>query len=83
MEEKINMYGLTLDELKSQMVGLGQKEYRAKQLYSWLYKKDFSSFDEMSDVSKDFREVLKQRYTLDLPTIFTNQESSDGTIKLL
>jgi 23S rRNA (adenine2503-C2)-methyltransferase len=83
MEEKINMYGLTLDELKAQMVGLGQKEYRAKQLYSWLYKKDVSSFDEMSDVSKDFREVLKQRYTLDLPTIFTSQESSDGTIKLL
>lgn len=82
-EAKINIYGLTLEQLATQMVGLGQKTFRAKQLYSWLYKKDVSSFDQMSDVSLSFREVLKEKYCLDLPTIFTEQLSSDGTIKLL
>jgi 23S rRNA (adenine2503-C2)-methyltransferase len=82
-EKKINIYGLTLSELAAQMVALGQKPYRAKQLYSWLYKKDAKSFDEMSDVSKAFREVLKEKYCLDLPTVFTKQVSEDGTMKLL
>lgn len=81
--EKINIYGLTLEELSSQMVMLGQKPYRGKQLYSWLYKKDAHSFDEMSDVSKSFREVLKEKYTLDLPKLFVEQKSADGTVKLL
>src|SRR5574344_1088184 len=80
---KKNIYGYTLDQLALEMTGLGQKAYRAKQLYSWLYKKDAKSFDEMSDVSKDFRQVLKDKYTMDLPSVFTEQVSSDGTVKLL
>ncbi len=83
MEEKINIYGLTEDQLATQMVGLGQKTFRAHQLYSWLYKKNARSFDEMTDVSLKFRDVLKEKYTMDLPKIFTKQVSEDGTIKLL
>jgi len=83
MEEKINIYGLTEQQLATQMVGLGQKTFRAHQLFSWLYKKDATNFDQMSDISLSFREVLKEKYTMDIPSVFTKQISSDGTIKLL
>ena len=83
MSDKINMYGLSLEELEEQMEKLGQKKFRAKQLYSWLYRFSVDSFDDMTDISKSFREVLKERYTLTLPKIYTKQMSDDGTIKLL
>ncbi|MDD4532010.1 MAG: 23S rRNA (adenine(2503)-C(2))-methyltransferase RlmN [Bacilli bacterium] len=83
MSDKINMYGLSLEELEEQMEKLGQKKFRAKQLYSWLYRFNVDSFDDMTDISKSFREVLKERYTLTLPKIYTKQMSDDGTIKLL
>ena len=61
----------------------GQKKYRATQLFKWIYEKKAKAFDEMSDVSKSFREVLNEKYSLHKPTIFKKQVSSDGTIKLL
>lgn len=61
----------------------GQKPYRATQLYTWLYERKVNDFDEMSDISKNFREILKQKYSLFIPDIHTKQVSEDGTIKLL
>ena len=79
----INLYGLTLEKLQNLMVEEGQKPYRAIQLYTWIYEKHAASFDEMSDISLKFREVLKEKYCLSLPKIFLKQVSSDGTVKLL
>ena len=79
----INLYGLEMNKLIKLMEEEGQKHYRATQLYSWIYEKKAESFDEMSDISKSFREVLKEKYCLDLPTVYTKQVSKDGTIKLL
>ena len=79
----INLYGLTMDKLTALMLEEGQKSYRATQLYSWIYEKKATSFDEMSDISIKFREVLKEKYCLDIPSIHTKQVSKDGTIKLL
>ena len=79
----INLYGLEMRKLINLMVEEGQKPYRATQLYSWIYEKKATSFDEMSDISLKFREVLKEKYCLDLPNIHTKQVSKDGTIKLL
>ena len=79
----INLYGLEMSKLINLMVEEGQKPYRATQLYSWIYEKKATSFDEMSDISLKFREVLKEKYCLELPTIHTKQVSKDGTIKLL
>ena len=79
----INLYGLEMEKLKKLMVEDGQKPFRAVQLYTWIYEKKATSFDEMSDISLKFREVLKEKYCLELPKIFTKQVSSDGTIKLL
>ena len=54
----INLYGLTLDKLVELMLQDGQTKYRAKQLFTWIYEKGVTDFDEMSDISKAFREVL-------------------------
>lgn len=79
----INLYGLEIKKLEQLMLNENQKTYRATQLYKWIYEKRASSFDEMSDISLSFRNVLKEKYCLDLPKIHTKQVSSDGTIKLL
>ena len=69
----INLYGLTIDKLTELMLQEGQKSYRATQLYTWIYEKKATSFDEMSDISLKFREVLKEKYCLDLPSIHTRR----------
>ena len=79
----INLYGLTMDKLTALMLEDNQKSYRATQLYSWIYEKKATSFDEMSDISIKFRDVLKSDFCLSIPKIHTKQISSDGTIKLL
>lgn len=79
----INLYGVEFKKLEKLMVDLDQKPFRAKQLYSWLYEKKATSFDEMSDISLKFREVLKSKFCIIKPKIFFKQESNDGTIKIL
>lgn len=80
---KTNIYDLPLEKLEELMVEEGQNKYRAKQLFSWIYDKNVEDFDLMSDISKKFIEVLKQKYCLVKPRIFAKQISHDGTIKLL
>ena len=79
----INLYGQEISKLEKLLMERGQKKYRATQLYTWIYEKNAKSFDEMSDVSKLFREELNRDFCLTLPTIYKKQESKDGTIKLL
>ena len=79
----INLYGMEMKKLQDLMVQEGQKPFRAIQLYAWIYEKRATSFDEMTDISLKFRNVLKEKYCLTLPKIHTKQVSSDGTIKLL
>ncbi len=78
-----SIYSYSLEELTSKMISMNQSSYRAKQIFSWLYKKRVSSFDEMSDISKAFCAVLKQEFDFSLPTPTVVQESADGTIKCL
>ncbi len=78
-----NIYGIELKKLEEEMVALGQKKFRATQLFTWLYEKHATSFDEMSDISIKFREVLKEKYYIELPKIVVKQMAMDGTIKLL
>lgn len=79
----INLYGMEMQKLQKLMLEEGQKAYRAVQLYTWIYEKKATSFDEMSDISQKFRDVLKEKYCLELPSIYLKQVSEDGTIKLL
>ena len=74
---------MEMKKLQALMVERGQKPFRAVQLYTWIYEKRATSFDEMSDISLRFREELNRDFCLSLSTIHTKQVSSDGTIKLL
>ena len=79
----INLYNLPLSKLETLMIEEGQSKFRGKQLYTWIYEKNETDFDKMSDISKTFRDVLKSKYCLEKPTIFYRQDAGDGTIKLL
>lgn len=79
----INLYNFSLNKLEEHFIELGEKKYRATQIFKWMYEKRATTFDEMTDVSKKFRDILNEKYSLKKPSIFLKQESKDGTIKLL
>lgn len=60
---------------------MGEKAFRAKQLEEWIWSKAAGSFDEMSNLSKGFRDRLKATYSLQRITLVDEQRSQDGTIK--
>ena len=72
---------LSLEELTSQLILEGEKKFRAKQIYEWLWQKGARSFDEMTNLSLPLREKLKERYSLRVITLDKSQRSTDGTIK--
>lgn len=72
-----------LDELQEELVALGEKKYRAEQIFKWLYVDKVKEFDEMTNLSIELREKLKQEYTMCNFKILKKQESSDGTKKYL
>lgn len=79
----IALAGLKLSELESIMNEIGATKFRAKQIHNWLYAKSVSTIDEMTNLSKYFRELLKEKYTVTDTKIKVKQVSSDGTIKYL
>lgn len=78
-----NIYNYSLEQLTNYFASINQKPFRAKQVFSWLYQKEASSFDEMSNLSKELRGQLKEHFTFDILKIVEKQESKDGTIKYL
>lgn len=84
MSEKIDVKSLTLDELKSELKDKGEKAFRAGQMYDWMHKKLARSFDEMSNLSKDFREKCKEWYDYtSLKAVEVQESKIDGTKKFL
>ena len=72
---------LTLDDLKAWLVEQGEKPFRAKQVYEWLWKHSAQSFAEMNNVSLALREKLEQHFSINGVQVATQQLSKDGTIK--
>ncbi len=77
------IYDFTFDSLGEYFTTIKQKPFRAKQIYSWLYQKNASSFEEMSDLSKDLRATLQGDLIVNSLSIVEKQVSRDGTIKYL
>jgi 23S rRNA (adenine2503-C2)-methyltransferase len=81
------LIGLGRDEIASALAEVGvperQRRMRMRQIWSWVYNRGVTSFVEMSDVSKDLRQKLENRFSLARPEIVTEQVSSDGTRKWL
>ena len=72
---------LSLDGVRSLVTELGEKPYRAKQLWEWLWKKKARAFDDMSDLPKAFRAQLAERTVLRPLVLVEEQRSQDGTVK--
>ena len=75
--------GLSLKEITEITEELHASKFRAKQIHNWIYHKSVSSIDEMTDLSKSFREEFKQVAVVTNTKIKVKQTSSDGTLKYL
>ncbi len=78
-----NIKNYNLDELKQELISLGEKPYRAEQIFKWLYIDKVIEFDEMTNLSLELREKLKQNYAMCNFKILKKQEAQDGTKKYL
>ena len=78
-----NIYDYSYDQLIEMCLENGYKKYNANQIFSWLYRKRVTSFAEMSDLSKNFREFLENNYTIGSLNILRLQVSKDSTRKYL
>ena len=77
------IYDLTLDQMTEMLKELGQKPYRAKQLYTWLYRKRAEDFSEMTDLPASLIETLKERWCIMPLRLLEKQTAKDGTAKYL
>lgn len=78
---KQNLLGMTLQDLEAFFTESGEKAFRASQVMKWLHQMLATDFDEMTNISKNLRETLKQIATIDVPEIVFDQTSTDGTRK--
>ena len=78
-----NIKDYDLQDLKDELVNIGEKGFRAEQIFKWLYQEKVKSFDDMTNLSLELREKLKANYTICNYNILKKLESSDGTKKYL
>ena len=84
---KVNLVGLTRDELRAALIAAGTPEGQAKmrvgQVWQWIYQKGVRSFDAMTNLAKDYRARLAEHFVIEVPEVVTRQVSADGTRKYL
>ena len=78
-----NIKDYNLEELKQEMQEIGEKPFRAEQIFKWIYQEKVKTFDEMTNLSLELRKKLEEKYILCNYNILKKQESKDGTIKYL
>jgi len=78
---KQNIRHLSLEELIHYFESIGEKKFRTKQVYQWLWKKNAQSFEDMTDISKDLRQKLQDNFSFPTLKVNTTQFSNDGTVK--
>lgn len=79
--KKRNIRALSQDELIAFFESHGEKKFRANQVFDWVWKKSFTDFDSMSNISKETRALLSQHFYFNKLGIDSKQVSKDGTIK--
>ena len=78
-----NIKDYNLEELKKELIDIGEKPFRAEQIFKWLYQEKVTSFDEMTNLSLELRKKLEENYTICNYKILKKLQSKDGTIKYL
>lgn len=81
--EKPNLLGMTLPEMTVFFAAMGEKPFRAKQVFRWIHHGGVDNFDAMTDLAKSLREKLPQVAVIQAPKLMTEQKSKDGTRKWL
>lgn len=79
----MNFYGYTQIELKNYLNGLGKEQFRAQQIFKWAYERRITDLEQMTNLSKSFRDEMKGQLTFDLPRVLNHLVSIDGTQKFL
>ena len=86
-DSPLNLLGLTRDALHDTLIAAGTSEKQAKmrtgQLWQWIYQKGVRQFDEMTNLSKEYRALLTENFVITLPEVVSKQVSVDGTRKYL
>ena len=84
---KVNLVGLTRDQLRDALIAAGTPERQVKmrlgQIWQWVYHWGVREFDAMTNLSKDYRALLAAHFEIALPEVVTRQVSADGTRKYL
>ena len=80
---KPSIYSLTRQGMQEWVLEQGEKKFRATQIWDWLYKKRVQSFEEMTNISKDFIAKLNENFCVNPLKQRIVQESKDGTVKYL
>ena len=78
-----NLLDFDYEHLVSYIETFGEKPYRAKQLMHWIYQENLIDFNKMTDISKVFCDVLKDKTTIEFPSVMSDAMSDDGTRKWL
>ena len=78
-----NLLNFDLQGLVAYCESLGEKRFRATQLFRWIHQRGASDFDQMTDLAKSLREKLKTQAVIEGLPVITQHESQDGTIKWL
>lgn len=79
----ISIYNYTLEQMIDEFIAIGEKKFRATQVFEWIYRKNVYNFQSMNNLSLDLRNKLSSIYSTNLLKIVEKQESKDGTIKYL
>ncbi|PZD77703.1 23S rRNA (adenine(2503)-C(2))-methyltransferase RlmN [Mesonia sp. K7] len=79
--EKKDIRALTKEQLRDFFVSQGDKAFRGNQVYEWLWSKSAHSFEEMTNISKETRQMLEDNFVINHIKVDTMQRSNDGTIK--
>ncbi len=82
MKEKRNIRRIPEKELEKYLLEKGAKKFRIKQLIEWLWQKNAASFDDMTNLSKDMRQMLSDEFYIQRAEISSTQKSEDSTIKV-
>ena len=86
-EGPINLVGLTRKALKEALITAGSPEKQVKmrlgQLWQWIYEKGVRDFEQMTNLSKDYRAFLAEHFVIAIPEVVSKQVSTDGTRKYL
>ncbi|WNB17710.1 23S rRNA (adenine(2503)-C(2))-methyltransferase RlmN [Marivirga arenosa] len=80
--KKIDIRKMSIEAIAQDLTEFGEKAFRAKQIYEWLWVKSAASFEEMTNLSKGLREWLDENYCINRITIASKQLSNDRTIKV-